>query len=57
MELNKDGYEPNSPLTFEEIQALARKHNDTSGKNTAIPKKQTRENGAMSQGFAKENIK
>lgn len=57
MELNKDGLEPNTPLTFEQVQALARKHSDNKNTSTLIPKKQTRENGVMSQDFAKTAIK
>lgn len=57
MELNKDGFEPNTPLTFEQVQALARKHSDDKNTTTSIPKKQTRDGGVMSQEFAKTAIK
>lgn len=57
MAINNDGFEPNTPLTFEQVQALARKHSDNKNTPTSIPKKQNRENGVMSQEFAKTAIK
>ena len=52
MELNKDGLEPNTPLTFEQVQALARKHSDNKNTPTSIPKTQSRDSVLMSQEFA-----
>ena len=59
MAINNDGFEANTQLTFEEVQALARKHREETVKVTtaSIPKKQSRDSGVMSQEFAKTAIK